>query len=37
MTRGILERMVKRRPSDEKRRQAADDFLASLAKRLASV
>jgi predicted ATPase len=34
MTRGILERMVKHRPSDEKRRAAADEWLTSLAERV---
>jgi predicted ATPase len=36
MTRGILERMVKQRPSDEKRRKAADEWLSSLAVRVRS-
>jgi hypothetical protein len=36
MTRGILERMVKQRPSDEKRRKAADEWLSSLAARVRS-
>jgi len=36
MTRGILERMVKHRPSDAERRRAADDWLNSLAARVRS-
>lgn len=36
MTRGILERMVKRRPSDEQRRRAADEWLKTLGERVES-
>jgi hypothetical protein len=36
MTRGILERMVKQRPSDQKRRKAADEWLAALGEKVRS-
>lgn len=36
MTRGILERMVKHRPSDQKRRAAVNEWLAALGERVNS-